>query len=144
MKIYYTAPIMGGRNHLKISQSIVNFLKSLGHKVLSEHVANDKITSSGEVDKDPNFVYNRDIEFLNQADLVIAEASSPSSGVGYEISYALNKRNIPVLALSNTKNISFMLRGNTNKKFSLIIYQSTDDLKKILNNFLEGTNNEKN
>ena len=43
MKIYFCGAIMGGRDSLPVFQHIVSRLKSLGHVVLSEHVADPNV-----------------------------------------------------------------------------------------------------
>ena len=66
---------------------------------------------------------------------MIAEVSTPSLGVGYEIAYAerLNKKIICLC--ENTANLSSMIGGNP--KLDLILYSKVDELKKKLADMLE-------
>jgi nucleoside 2-deoxyribosyltransferase len=47
---------------------------------------------------DPVTVYQRDIAWVEACDVMIAEVSTPSHGVGYEIAYAIGLGR-PVLCL---------------------------------------------
>ena len=63
-----------------------------------------------------NQIFNRDISWLRESDLFIAEVSSPSLGVGYEIGLA-EQYNIPILCLykeKSTFSLSAMVSGNQN------------------------------
>ena len=76
MRIYFSGSIAGGRENLPIYQHIVNRLKSLGHVVLTEHVADPNLAGP-ETAVSAREVYQRDIDWLNQAEVVIADISTP-------------------------------------------------------------------
>jgi len=80
-------------------------------------------------------IYERDTEWLRQSDMVIAECTCPSLGVGYELAYA-EAHNIPVyIFYDKTKaNISAMLNGN--EYFNIIPYESEDEIYPELDNLL--------
>jgi len=69
-----------------------------------------------------------------RSDLVVAEISIPSFGLGYHVCLA-KTYHIPVLCLYHSKykkNISPTLKSMINKKFLLAEYSNLKDLKKIL------------
>ena len=68
---------------------------------------------------------------MDKADIIFAEVTVPSLGVGYEIGYAdkSNKKIICVYDKNVTQKITTMLRGNKNLK--IIPYE---DLSEIINN----------
>lgn len=72
-------------------------------------------------------IYERDTEWLRSCDLVIAECTCPSLGVGYELANA-EAHHIPVyIFYDRTKsNISAMLNGNA--YFTIIPYESEADI----------------
>ena len=81
-------------------------------------------------------LWSRDKDWIIDSDVIIAEVSNPSLGVGYELglSEAIGK---PVLCLyhsANPKSLSAMVAGN--KSFTTEIYSTMDDLKTIIDNFL--------
>jgi 2'-deoxynucleoside 5'-phosphate N-hydrolase len=127
MKIYYSASISGGREHAEIFQKTVAFLKQYGD-VLTEHIGAFDLTAQGETQGSDAEIFQRDIAWLDQADIVIADVTTPSLGVGYEIAYAI-QRKIPVIACFYEKSgrrLSAMIAGNP--KLKVILYQNLTDL----------------
>ena len=75
------------------------------------------------------------MQWLEEADILIAEVTTPSLGVGYEIGRFENLGK-PILGLfqsSAQKSLSAMIAGN--KTITLEEYQTEEDIKKILKNF---------
>ncbi|HKL21332.1 MAG TPA: nucleoside 2-deoxyribosyltransferase, partial [Tichowtungia sp.] len=54
----------------------------------AEHIRHDDLTARGEKNLSDTEIYARDIRGLNESDAIIAEASAPSLGVGYELGRA--------------------------------------------------------
>ena len=80
MKIYFAGSIRGGRVDASLYKKIIEYLKKYG-KVLTEHVGDLSLQESGS-DKE---IYDQDMSWLRESDIVIAECSCPSLGVGYEL-----------------------------------------------------------
>ncbi len=132
MKIYFAGSITGGRNYESVYQVIVDYLKHLGHTILTEHVA---YPSQGYL-KDYQEVFKSDMLMLNNSDLLIAEVSCPSTGVGYEVASALYLDK-PVLCLyKEGVEISSLIKGNTKKKISVYSYLSETELLNIIKRYL--------
>lgn len=116
MKIYFTASNTGKENYLKNYQKIIKTLKKLGHQVLSEHAL-------GNPQKNPNCqkakqkFHQKLKSFISDCDLFIAEVSSPSIAVAYEISLSL-KKNKPTLILYSERNTEQDLPGILGEKES--------------------------
>jgi nucleoside 2-deoxyribosyltransferase len=105
--------------------------------VLTEHVGSSELTTIGETNRFDGEIFMRDMEWLQSADLVIAEVTTPSLGVGYELGIA-EKLKIPVLCLYRPikgKRLSAMISGN--EKFNCQAYQTLDDAKVHINKFLK-------
>lgn len=135
MKIYFSGSIAGGRKYLDIYKKIVAYLKERGHDVLTEHIIVDHIFDL-EKQWSPKEIFERDIQWLNDCDLVIAEVSNPSLGVGYEICYALEHR-IPTLGIYQPEIfVSRMIIGNTSPHLTLFEYQDEQRLFQKLDEFL--------
>ncbi len=86
MKIYFSASISGGREDGVIYAQIVRALKTYG-QVLSEHVGSTDINEPAwrlHVQE----IYKRDLNSVEQADVLVAEVTTPGLGVGYEIAKA--------------------------------------------------------
>lgn len=132
MKFYFAGAIRGGREKLDVFIKINELLNNHG-EVLDKHVANPNVF---ELEKDLTLEerYTRDIEWIKECDILVAEVSTPSLGVGYEISYAesLGKRIICVY--DKDIKISAMIGGNNH--LELIEYSDINDLLTKLENKL--------
>ena len=136
MKIYFAGAIRGGRDETDIYNNIITYLSSKA-EVLTEHVGSFELTTIGEINRSDREIFMRDMEWLQSADLVIAEVTTPSLGVGYELGIAA-KLKIPVLCLYRPikgKRLSAMISGN--EKFNCHTYQTLDDAEVHINKFLK-------
>jgi 2'-deoxynucleoside 5'-phosphate N-hydrolase len=134
MRIYFAGSIMGGRQNLHIFGHIVGFLESYGCEVPSEHVARPRVLDE-ESGLTPKEVHDRDVAWIRSSGAMIAEVSTPSLGVGYEIATAL-QLGMPVLCLHRSDlSISKMITGND----SVIIrtYSDLSELERHIQGFLE-------
>lgn len=116
MKIYFAAATSSGRKYLKQCMQIVNALKKLNHKVLSEHIVNPNLQKKKNwiKDWDAKRLYQREREKVARCDLMISEISAPSLGVGLLTEYALALKK-PALALfykDNHAKLSLMIKGH--------------------------------
>ena len=137
MKIYFACSITGGREDELVYQAIVGALKADGHQVPTAHLAHPEVMTLEAV-IDPEQVYTRDIAWIDASDALIAEVSTPSHGVGYEISYALG-REIPVLCCYRQgKRVSKMITGNTSPYLQARSYRSTVEVAQLVADFIAG------
>jgi nucleoside 2-deoxyribosyltransferase len=128
MIIYFAGSIRGGRNFQSVYQEIISLLQNYG-LVLTEHIGRSDLNAAGEADISDNEIYQRDISWIKQADLIVAEVSNPSLGVGYELGLAesLGKN---IICLYNQKSefiLSAMISGNN--KFKVKTYQNINELQ---------------
>jgi nucleoside 2-deoxyribosyltransferase len=135
VRIYFSGSIAGGREELPIYQHVVARLKSLGHVVLTEHVADPNVLSR-ERDVPAREVYRRDANWLNGADVVIAEISRPSLGVGYEIGYALQRETPTLCVYRDGLFVSKMITGNPSPFLTLAAYRDESELDRHVDAFL--------
>jgi len=135
MKIYFAGAIRGGRDDAKLYKEIITFLENKG-QVLTEHVGYQDLDSMGEKGGIDTTIYNRDMKWLKSADTIIAEVTTPSLGVGYELGIA-EKLKKPILCLYRSgegKHISAMVKGN--KIFTCRDYNNITELQLHVNDFL--------
>lgn len=135
MKIYFAGSIRGGREDKELYASVIELLAQYG-TVLTEHVGDEALSQSGE-QKDPAFIYDRDLAWLKEADLVVAEVTTPSLGVGYEVAKAdeLGKKTVCLYRDVPGKSLSAMIAGNKNIK--VIQYQELTDLASAIEDFIK-------
>lgn len=115
LKIYFAGSIRGGRDDAELYQLIIGTLKQYG-EVLTEHVGDDNLQKEGESDQPDSFIHDRDMAWISESDLVIAEVTTPSLGVGYEIAMAIRLKK-PVFCffnLTSGKRLSAMINGSEN------------------------------
>ena len=134
MIIYCAGPIRGNLTYQDSFKKIIEYVENLGHSVLTE--LSGKFSSS--IPLTDKQIYKRDLKWIDGSKIMIAEASGPSLGVGFEISYAIFQRKLPVLVLYNSEieQISAMLMGCDSPLISVEKYQNDDDMKKILKQFI--------
>ena len=135
LKIYFAGSIRGGREHIDFYREIIEYLRQYG-EVLTEHVGDNKLSEEGEKGLDDESIYKRDIQWLSTSDIVIAEVSNPSLGVGFEIAKAI-ELNKCVLCLYKTqvnKKLSAMIAGCPD--ITVKEYIEIDDVKNGVENFL--------
>jgi len=136
MKIYFAGSIRGGRGDSSLYLKIIEYLKNFG-EVLTEHIGDNLITSSGENTLDDTAIHDRDMDWLIEANIIIAEVTNPSLGVGYEIGRAIqyNKKIMCLYReLENTK-LSAMISGSD--KVINIKYNDLEDLKLLIDKHIK-------
>jgi nucleoside 2-deoxyribosyltransferase len=137
MRIFLSASIRGGRQMLSTYMKMCSFLQDNGHEVLSWHVADPELEKTESLLSEEE-IYIRDMEFLEKSKCMIAEVSTPSIGVGYEICSAL-QRNIPVLCLHVPEaRVSAMLLGD--RRILCKEYRTVDEMKEEITKFLNNVN----
>ena len=135
MKIYFACSITGGREDEDTYQKMVGMLLSMGIEISTAHIAK---TGIEEIDarEDPYDIYFRDVTWIEESDLLIAEVTTPSHGVGYEIGYAL-ELNKPVLCLYQKHVIvSKMILGNPHPLLRVEPYSDLNEVEETLRKYL--------
>lgn len=142
LKVYFAGSIRGGRDCVFTYQSIVRLLEDLGHSVLTKHVADPSLTVATDT-SNPTEVYDRDMSWMRSADVVVAEVTVPSLGVGYELGMATCQQK-PTLCLyrgkSDLRKLSNLIRGHTGQAFCVSTYESENELREVVSNFIKSHN----
>lgn len=137
MKVYFAGSIVGGRENAQIYAQIVEYLLAKGHEVPSAHVARPDVLD-WEKKNPPSLIYERDIAWVRESEVMIAEVSTPSMGVGYEIATALQWGK-PVLCLYRQgSTVSKMILGNTEPNIRVKSYGAPEELLSLIDGFLSG------
>ncbi len=126
-KAYFSGAIRGGRSLQPLYATIVAFLQQRGYEVLTAHVADPQVVEKEwRVGVTASDIYQRDLGWLDACDLLIAEVSTPSLGVGVELTIA-QQLGKPVICLCQQEvALSAMVGGND--AVHLIRYQDEPDL----------------
>ena len=134
MKIYFAGSIRGGRDDKELYLQLIQYISRYG-QVLTEHIGEKNLTEFGETILQDDGIYTRDMAWLREADVVIAEVSTPSLGVGYEISKAedMNKKMLCLYRTEPNKRLSAMIGGNANMKIAH--YATLEEAMILIDNF---------
>lgn len=141
MKIYLAGSISAGREFENGIKIISDFLEQMGHTIITKEnvVKNDDKTRSKKLLSVRKYIVKRDLNWLKNSDLFIAEFSTYSHGVGYEHRCAEEYKK-PILLLRHNSlsrdNYSAFLDGHNYDKLSFSFYDK-DNIKKILERFIK-------
>jgi len=110
VKIHFGFTVAGDRSAIDTARRVVQLLEELGHEVLMRHLVSD---NAWEADRSisPRDVFRRDMAWLDQCELFIAEVSGSSFGLGFETGYPLGSTN---------KKVVLLYRGELEKRVSLM------------------------
>jgi 2'-deoxynucleoside 5'-phosphate N-hydrolase len=134
MNIYFACSITGGRDFQPVYQAITAALLADRHEVPTAHLAGADVKALEAV-VHPNDVYERDVAWIRVCDALVAEVSTPSHGVGYEVAFALSLGK-PVLCLYREgQAVSKMITGNSSPKIRVVTYTDTAEAVKLVRDF---------
>ena len=138
MNIYFACSITGGRTFESVYQEIIRALLEDGHEVPTAHLAQSNVMKLEKVIS-PREVYDRDAAWIRACDVLIAEVSVPSHGVGYEVGFALELGK-PVLCLAQAGvPISKMITGNPHPALRVKFYREVGEGVAFLHEYLANT-----
>lgn len=132
-KVYFACSVRGGGD-TSLYLTIIGAIKKAGGEVLSEVFVHDAINYGGSP-LPPKQIYARDTEMIRESDVMIAEVTNPSLGVGYELAYAESLKR-PILCLfkkDSGKNLSAMVRGNS---YNVLHYIKPSEIEEKVRLFL--------
>ena len=104
-------------------------------KVLTEHLGSDEEIESKDRILTDKEIHDRDMQWIVDSELVVAEVTVPSLGVGYEIGRAIEMHK-PVLCLfrPGTKyTLSAMIAGSDSVEINY--YDDVEEVKELLDTF---------
>jgi nucleoside 2-deoxyribosyltransferase len=135
MNIYFACSITGGREFEPAYQAIVDALLADGHEIPTAHLTKSTVAND-EGRLAPRSVYDRDINWIENCDVLIAEVSVPSHGVGYEIGYALHARKRVICLYHEGRKVSKMISGNPHPNLLVQTYSDNSHAISLARGFL--------
>jgi nucleoside 2-deoxyribosyltransferase len=134
MNIYFCGSIRGGRNLAETYELMIGMLQHYG-TVLTEHLGSDEVIEKKDRLMTDKEIHDRDMQWIVESDLLVAEVTVPSLGVGYEIGRAIEMGK-PVLCLfrtGETYSLSAMIAGS--ESVELKFYRSIEEVKDLFDAF---------
>lgn len=141
MKIYLACTVRGDRGGLIGAREVAALLERGGHTVMTSHLLADDVEAA-ESALSEREVFERDVRWLDEADLLIAEASGSSYGVGFEVGYILGRaertgqRVILLYDRSRASHVSRLIAGNTHPACTTYPYRDAADLLRFVHGLL--------
>jgi len=134
MKIYFGFTVAGDRSTIDTARKVVHQLEEMGHEVLTRHLVSD---NAWEADRSvsPQDVYRRDMAWLGQCELFIAEVSGSSFGLGFETGFMLGATSKKVVLLYRRdaeQRVSLLITGNTHPNCTLVPYANVEEVMRFV------------
>jgi len=141
MNIYFACSITGGRQFETAYQAIVSAILADGHEISTAHLADPSVKALESI-VSPREVFERDVAWIRACDALVAEVSTPSHGVGYEMAFALSLGKPVLCCYQAGQPVSKMIAGNTSQDIRVHAYQTIEDALAAIRVFLEQVNND--
>lgn len=141
MRIYLACTVRGDRGGVQAGRAICERLQHHGHEVLTTHLLADDVESA-ESQLTERDVFERDLDWLSRCDVLVAEASGSSYGVGFEVGYVLGRAartGQKVVLLYNTERrhaVSRLITGNCDAACTTFAYSSIEELTAFIDTTL--------
>jgi 2'-deoxynucleoside 5'-phosphate N-hydrolase len=127
MNIYFSCAITGGRQDQLVYAALVDALLEDGHEVPTSSLASPAVMDAEAV-VSPQDVYVRDVAWVKACDVVVAEVSTPSHGVGYEIALAVCSGKPVLCCYQEGRRVSKMITGNSSPGLQVFSYRTPEEL----------------
>ena len=132
-KIYFAGSIRGGRIDAELYNRLIGYMQKTSI-VLPEHIGSHHLNLLEQGKRDIE-IYDQDTAWLRESDVLIAECTCPSLGVGYELAYAEKIGKPCHIFYDRTKTqLSAMLTGNP--YFIIHPYENEDEIYPIIDTIL--------
>jgi hypothetical protein len=132
-RIYLACTVRGDRGGVRAGRAICDRLLHRGHEVLTTHLLADNVDAAESALTEVE-VFRRDLDWLSRCDVLVAEASGSSYGVGFEVGYVLGRartsgqRVVLVYDLARRPAISRLIVGNCDEACTTFGYSSLEQL----------------
>jgi nucleoside 2-deoxyribosyltransferase len=140
--VYLACTVRGDRGGVAAGRAICERLQQLGHEVLTTHLLADDVNDAESTLTEAD-VYRRDLEWLSACDLLVAEASGSSYGVGFEVGYVLGRaaatgqRAVLLYDRNRHHAISRLITGNCDRACTTFGYSSIEELVTFIDRVMD-------
>ncbi len=137
MIVYLACTVRGDRSTIGAVRHIAARLEAAGHELLTAHLLQDDVDAA-ESSASNEAVFERDLRWLESCDLLVAEASGSSYGVGFEVGYILGRapmtgqRALVLYDAARASSVSRLVSGNTHPACSVLAYETAGQIDDFL------------
>lgn len=133
-RIYFAGSIRGGRVDAGLYARLIAYMQRTA-VVLTEHVGRPDLNLMEQGKRDAD-IYSQDTSWLLESDMVVAECTCPSLGVGYELAFAeAHGKPCHIFYDRSKTQLSAMLTGNP--YFHIHPYESESDIYPLIDMILK-------
>lgn len=142
MNVYLACTVRGDRGGLTTARAMAARLHEHGHTVVTTHLLADDVEAAESALSERD-VYERDISWLDACELLVAEASGSSYGVGFEVGYVLGRsaqsgqRVLLVYDAARQAHVSRLIAGNVHPNCTVHAYRGTEELGQFIDRYLQ-------
>ncbi len=143
MRIYLACTVRGDRGGIEAARAVCARLHHHGHEVLTTHLLDDN-ANEAEAALTEDQVYRRDLEWLSTCEVLVAEASGSTYGVGFEVGYVLGRaretgqRVVLLYQAARRDAISRLITGNSDVACTTFGYASLDEATAFIDEHFSG------
>ena len=134
-KIYFAGSIRGGREDAALYHELIEWMKE-SDTVLTEHIGDLSLSLLERTPGSDRQIYRQDTAWIRECDLLIAECTHASLGVGYELAFA-EQLGKPCYLFYRPQETSLSAMLNGDPYFSVIPYESREELFGALSEILD-------
>jgi len=133
VRVYLACTVRGERGGVAAGRAICQQLQRHGHEVLTTHLLAEDVDRA-EAELTEQQVYRRDLDWLSRCDVLVAEASGSSYGVGFEVGFLIGRaretkqRVLLVYDAARRHAVSRLIVGNCDDACTTFAYSSIDEL----------------
>jgi nucleoside 2-deoxyribosyltransferase len=137
MRVYLACTVRGDRGGVRAGRAICDRLHRHGHEVLTTHLLADDVETA-ESKLTASDVYRRDLDWLTSCDVLVAEASGSSYGVGFEVGFVLGRaqasgqRVVLLYDAARLDKVSRLIAGNCDASCTTFGYASIEELTEFI------------
>ena len=141
MTIYLACTVRGDRGGVLAGRAICERLEHHGHHVQTRHLLADDVEAAESTITEGE-VFRRDMEWLTACDVLVAEASGSSYGVGFEVGYVLGRahasgqRVVLLYDAARRDKVSRLITGNDHPACATFGYESIEALTAFIDKTL--------
>ena len=141
MTIYLACTVRGDRGGVLAGRAICERLEHHGHHVQTRHLLADDVEAAESTITEGE-VFRRDMEWLTTCDVLVAEASGSSYGVGFEVGYVLGRahasgqRVVLLYDAARRDKVSRLITGNDHPACATFGYESIEALTAFIDKTL--------
>lgn len=131
MRVYLAGPVRGEPAPEGALEAIRQALRDMGHDIVNDLPGPGQAATVQQLD---TRTFIGEVDRMLEADLIVADVSTPSHGVGWALAWFLAKGRLAVICCQSghRKRLSAMLVGNPSPWQRIVYYDAPDDLQKRL------------